>query len=66
MRHKSQPPTGDLGFEITELIKSWKYKILDRLKSATPFEDGRSKLIVRVFCTNELISVSCTDKPRSM
>ena len=45
MRHKSQPPTGDLGSEITELIKSWKYKILDRLKSATPFEDWRSKLI---------------------
>lgn len=65
-RHKSQSPTGDLRFEITELIKYWKYKILDRLQSATPFEDVRNKLIDKAFCTNELILVSCTDNPKSM
>lgn len=48
-------------FEITELIKYCTYKILDRLELATPFENVRNELIDKVFCTNELISVSRTD-----
>lgn len=55
--HKSQSPTGDLVFEITELIKDYTYKILDRLELATPFDNARNKWIDKVFCTNELISV---------
>lgn len=53
-------------FEITELIKYCKYKILDRLELATPFENVRNELIDKVFCTNELISVSRTDNLKSM
>lgn len=56
--HKSPSPTGDLGSEITELIKCWKYKILNKLQSVTPFENVRNKLIDKVVYTNELISVS--------
>lgn len=64
--NKSQSPTGDLGCEITELIKCWQYNILGRLKSATPFERVRNKLIDKVFCTCELLSVSCTGNLESM
>lgn len=65
-RHKSPSPAGDLGFEITELIKCCKYKVLNKLESATPFENVRDKLIDKVVCANELISVSCADHPKSM